>query len=85
MLLDGSIVDQTHILMSVLGTYRDLTYIGQYHKMICNIMPKQSFYYIFHILGLLICSNKDVIAIISYLCLVKMHFVRTGAHTFPES
>ena len=85
MLLDGSIVDQTQILMSVLGTYRDLTYIGQYHKMICNIMPKQSFYYIFHILGLFICSNKDVIAIISYLCLAENHFVTTGAHTFPES
>ena len=85
MLLDGSIVDQTHILMSVLGTYRDLTYIGQYHKMICNIMPKQSFYYIFHILGLFICSDKDFIAVISYLCIAERYFVTTDAHTFRES
>ena len=40
MLLDGSIVDQTQILMLVLGIYEDLTYIRQYHKMICNIIPK---------------------------------------------
>ena len=85
MLLDGSIVDQTHILRSVLGIYRDLTYIGQYYKMICNIMPKQSFYYIFHILGLFICSDKDVIAVISNLCIAETDFVTTGAHTFPES
>ena len=44
MLLDGSIVHQTQILMSVLGTYGDLTcYVKQDQKMICNITFKTKF------------------------------------------